>query len=279
MKLAYSSLACPTWSVEQAADAVAAYGFDGIEWRLADGEPITSLTPAAVLRRVVAATHSRQMAVPALDTSIQLVQADAEGRDAAVREAEFMVQLALDLGAPAVRVFGGPLPPGVSVEKSLAPAADVLHRVTQAGAECGVGILLETHDPAWSHSANALALVEAAGEPSAGILYDVLHPCRVGETVNQTLATLKGHVKLVHLKDGHRPDGDLEAWPLCALGEGDVPLVEILAGLHAQEYDGWYTFEWEKRWHPELADAVVALPAGIAAARALAVSATQEARA
>jgi sugar phosphate isomerase/epimerase len=265
--------------VEQAADAVAEYGFDGIEWRLADGEPITSQTPAAVIRRVVAATHSRQLAVSALDSSIRLAQADADGRDAAVREADFMVRLALDLGASAVRVFGGPLPPGVPVEKALAPAADVLHRVTEVGAECGVCILLETHDPAWSHSAHAVALVEAAGEPSAGILYDVLHPCRMGETVDQTLATLKGHIKLVHLKDGHRPEADLEGWPLCALGEGDVPLIEILARLHAQGYDGWYTFEWEKRWHPELTDAAVALPIGLATARALDVSASQGARA
>jgi sugar phosphate isomerase/epimerase len=273
MQLAYSSLACPAWSVEQAADAVAAYGFDGIEWRLADGEPITSLTPAPVLRRVVAATRSRHLAVAALDSSIQLAQADVAGRDAAVREAEFMARLALDLGAPAVRVFGGPLPLGVSVADALAPAADALRRVAHVGAAHGISILLETHDPAWSHSASAVALVEAAGEPSAGILYDVLHPCRMGETADQTLATLQGYVKLVHLKDGHRPDPDQEAWPLCALGEGDVPLGAIVAGLRAQGYAGWYTFEWEKRWHPELADPEVALPAGLARARALAASA------
>ena len=92
----------------------------------------------------------------------------------------------------------------------------------------------------------------------------------MGETTEQTLATLKGSIRDVHLKDGLRPPDGAEEWPLCALGEGNVPLLAILAGLRAQGYAGWYTFEWEKRWHPELAAPEVALPAGIAAMRSLA---------
>jgi sugar phosphate isomerase/epimerase len=272
MKLAYSSLACPGWTVEEAADAVARYGFDGIEWRLADGEPITSQTSPEVLRRVVEATRARGLRVPALDSSCQLAQVDDTGRSKSVREGEFMVDLALTLGAPAVRVFGGPLPDGVSIGKALASAAEVLRRIARHAAAHNIQVLVETHDPAWSRSATAVALTTAAGVPSVGILYDVLHPCRMGETVGQTVSTLGRLVKLVHVKDGHRPPDGSEEWPLCALGEGDVPLDSILALLQAQGYDGWYTFEWEKRWHPELAEPEVALPAGAAYVRALAAS-------
>ncbi|HZC76794.1 MAG TPA: sugar phosphate isomerase/epimerase [Ktedonobacterales bacterium] len=272
MKLAYSSLACPGWTVEEAADAVARYGFDGIEWRLADGEPITSQTSPAVLRRVVEATQARGLRVPALDSSCQLAQVDDAGRSKCVREGEFMVNLALTLGAPAVRVFGGPLPDGVSIDEELAPAAEVLRRIAQHAAAHDIQILLGTHDSAWSRSATAVALTIAAGMPSVGILYDVLHPCRMGETVEQTVSTLGRHVQLVHVKDGHRPPDGAEEWPLCALGEGDVPLDRILALLQEQGYDGWYTFEWEKRWHPELAEPEVALPAGVAYLRARAAS-------
>jgi sugar phosphate isomerase/epimerase len=272
MKLAYSSLACPDWTVEEAANAVACFGFDGIEWRLADGDPITSRTSAAVLRRVIAATHARGLSVPALDSSCQLVQDDVDGCSKSVREGEFMVDLASHLGAQALRVFGGPLPQDLSVREALPAAADVLRSIARYAARHGIHILLETHDPAWSHSANAAALVETAGEPNIGILYDVLHPCRMGEPAEQTVCALQRHIKLVHLKDGHRPPNDSEGWPLCALGEGDVPLGRIVARLHAHGYDGWYTFEWEKRWHPELAEPEQALPAGAAFLRALAAS-------
>ena len=272
MKLAYSSLACPGWTVEEAADAVTRYGFDGIEWRLADGEPITSQTPESVLRRVSEATRSHSLSVPALDSSCQLVQADAAGRSAAIREGERMVNLAINLDAPAMRVFGGPLPDGASLDEALTPAAEVLRAIARYAAPHGIHILLETHDPAWSRSANAMALMEAVGEPNVGILYDVLHPCRLGESVEQTLSTLGRHIELVHVKDGHRPPDGSEVWPLCALGEGDVPLDRILSMLYAQRYGGWYTFEWEKRWHPELADPEMALLAGAASVRALAAS-------
>jgi sugar phosphate isomerase/epimerase len=272
MKLTYSSLACPAWTVEEAADAVARYGFDGIEWRLADGQPVSPQTPAPVLRRMVEATRSRGLRVPALDSSCRLVQPDAASRSQTVQEGEFMVDLAVELGTPALRVFGGPLPDGVSAGEVIPAAAEVLRSLVRYGAAKGVRILLETHDPAWSRSSQAIALLEAAGEPNIGILYDVLHPCRMGEPVEQTLSTLGRQIELVHLKDGRRPADGSEEWPLCAIGEGDVPLGTILAALQAHGYDGWYTFEWEKRWHPELAEPELALPAGSASIRALATA-------
>jgi sugar phosphate isomerase/epimerase len=275
MQLAYSSLACPDWTVEEAADAVARYGFDGIEWRLADGEPITSQTPAAAVQRVIAATQAHGLRVPALDSSCQLVQPDADGRAKTVREGAFMVELAANLGTRALRVFGGPLPHEVSVREALAPAAEVLSSIARDAQAHGIDVLLETHDSVWSQSANAVALVEATGASNVGILYDVLHPCRMGEPVEQTLATLDRRIKLIHVKDGRRPpDGSEESaeWSLCALGEGDVPLATLLARLHAHGYDGWYTFEWEKRWQPELAEPEQALPAGAAFLRELAAS-------
>ena len=50
MKLALSSLACPAWTIEEAATAAARYGYEAIEWRLADGETIEPDAPAEVRR-------------------------------------------------------------------------------------------------------------------------------------------------------------------------------------------------------------------------------------
>lgn len=50
MKLAYSSLACPTWTVEEAVAAATRFGYEAIEWRLADGE---LLEPEIALPQVV----------------------------------------------------------------------------------------------------------------------------------------------------------------------------------------------------------------------------------
>ena len=52
MRLAYSTLACPRWSIEEAVAAAVRYGYDAIEWRLADGAIIEPGTPVSVRRRL-----------------------------------------------------------------------------------------------------------------------------------------------------------------------------------------------------------------------------------
>ena len=46
----------------------------------------------------------------------------------------------------------------------------------------------------------------------------------------------------------------------CLAGDGDVPLRSILEVLSDAGYDGWITFEWERKWHPELPPPEVAFP-------------------
>ena len=41
---------------------------------------------------------------------------------------------------------------------------------------------------------------------------------------------------------------------------GDVPVPEIVAQLRADGYDGYYSFEWEKKWAPEIEEPEVAFP-------------------
>ena len=61
-------------------------------------------------------------------------------------------------------------------------------------------------------------------------------------------------IKACHHKDGH---------PHQHPHEGDIPVETILHYLKEQGYDGYLSFEWEKKWHPELPDPEVAFPAYI----------------
>ena len=100
-RIAVSNLAAPEWTLERMLAAVREYGYDGLELRLLDGEPIDALSLDAGTRRAVGTTLARA-AVPlvCLDTSIEL----ARPFD---RELPAAVELACEWGAPAVRVFGG----------------------------------------------------------------------------------------------------------------------------------------------------------------------------
>jgi sugar phosphate isomerase/epimerase len=43
-------------------------------------------------------------------------------------------------------------------------------------------------------------------------------------------------------------------------GDGTVPIRLIVKVLVASGYEGYYSFEWEKAWHPEIEEPEVAIP-------------------
>jgi predicted xylose isomerase-like sugar epimerase len=43
------------------------------------------------------------------------------------------------------------------------------------------------------------------------------------------------------------------------MGQGEVPIFEAVDALSKSGYKGYYSFEWEKLWHPELEDPETAL--------------------
>jgi sugar phosphate isomerase/epimerase len=183
------------------------------------------------------------------DTSIELARPFAHELPAAL-------ELASQWGAPAVRVFGGDGGELDSIARRLEPA---LARAE----ELGVTIVLETHD-AFASAVRVGELLQRVGSPWLAALWDLHHPYRVGEAPADVLRALGQRIYLVHVKDARRR-GD--GWELVPLGEGDVPVRESLAALDAAGYDGWLTVEWEKRWHPELAEPEVALPREVATLR------------
>ena len=208
-----------------------------------DGEPIDPLSLDDATRRLVGTMLARA-AVPlvSLDTSIELARPFE-------RELAAALELAAEWGAPTVRVFGGASPVLDDIAQRLQPGLG-------RAAELGVTIALETHD-GFSSAVLVGELLQLVDSGSFAALWDVHHPYRVGESPREVLRALGSRIHLVHVKDARRHGDD---WDLVPLGEGDVPVRESLVALEAAGYGGWLTVEWEKRWHPELAEPEVALP-------------------
>jgi len=51
-----------------------------------------------------------------------------------------------------------------------------------------------------------------------------------------------------------------EKWLFTLLGEGTLPVREMLATLGKAGWNGWISVEWEKKWYPEIAEPDVVLP-------------------
>jgi sugar phosphate isomerase/epimerase len=260
MKLAFSTLACPDWTLEQCVAAAHDYGYDGIELRLIDGE---LLSPNADITRIKRALGT--LPVCCVDSSVSLAQPNAETRTMQIATGQALIDIAAALGAPYLRVFGTP-PAHTSRHLAIEVATQTLTALARYASSRRVTVLLETHD-AFCASADVASVI--GEQPGAGALWDLLHPFRIGEPTEHTLQTLGARIRHVHIKDGHRTADGSPNWPLCLLGEGDVPTADILKTLHDGGYTGWLSVEWEKKWHPHLAAPEIALPQHIAQLRAM----------
>ena len=124
----------------------------------------------------------------------------------------------------------------------------------------GVAIGVETHDD-FSSSSVVAQLLEETDPEWVGAVWDSHHPHRMGEPPADVYGNLGRRILLAQVKDARRTardDGD--DWELVLLGEGEVPVREMLGLLAAGGYPNWISVEWEKHWHPEIAEPEVALP-------------------
>lgn len=255
MKLAYSTLAAPGWTFEQAVEAVSSYGYEGIEIRLLDGEVVPPDLSAQERQRVERVLQDADVPAVALDTSLRAVGTPDD--DAFQREIEAYADMAAQWGAPTLRVFGGPLPEDPTERaKALDEGARRLERAARIGQDRGVRVAVETHDSL--SSAKTLAeLLGRVEDPWVGAVYDSHHPHRMGETPTEVFELLGPRVMLLQVKDARRA-GD--GWDLVLLGEGEVPVRELIELLPRYGYDDWISVEWEKKWHPEIPEPEEALP-------------------
>ncbi|MFA7188640.1 MAG: AMP-binding protein [Sphaerochaetaceae bacterium] len=79
-------------------------------------------------------------------------------------------------------------------------------------------------------------------------LWDMHSTFGHGESAESTICNLGAYVKLVHAGDC-----DASGTP-CLLGEGDLPLEEMMEALSSVNYDGFISFVWNPEWFPELSD-------------------------
>ncbi|MBH5334993.1 sugar phosphate isomerase/epimerase [Streptomyces pactum] len=244
MKLAFSTLGVPGLPVPEVVELATAHGYHGVELRAHPEEPVHPGLGRADRERV--AETFRSAGVEILAVSGYAHAAGPGPDEPVVAELRELTALAADLGARYVRVFpgGGDSPPA----EADATAARRLAVAGPYAAERTVRLLLETHD---SHRTGAAVarVLNAAGPVDAGAVWDVMHPWLGGEEPADTLAALASRLGYVQLKDIASAE---DTTPL-PLGAGVLPIAEVVELLSRSGWDGWLSWEYERRWYPQAA--------------------------
>jgi sugar phosphate isomerase/epimerase len=263
MKFTLNTLGAPGWDLETTARNARAYGYAGIDLRLLDGEVITLDSVRSNRARLRTLFPPDELPIAVLATSTRLATRDPAIRQQTLDEGRQWIDLAAELHVPVIRFFAARNPPELDLEASIQAVGEMLALLGEHMPNGGVRIGVETHDEFASARtvANALKL---APNPDVGAIWDMWHTNRVGESPAEALAALDGRVINVHLKDARRT---ADGWQLILLGDGDIPVKDGLRLLEQGGYADFVSVEWEKKWHPEIAEPEIAFPQHIAVLR------------
>lgn len=173
------------------------------------------------------------------------------------------IEIADLLGAPYVRSLGGEVSSDEwdhHRNETIDRLAAYLRKGIDLTSGSDVTVLQSTHG-SFSHGESAAAVVNRVDSERAGVLWCVVHPFEIGESLDVTWSAVKSRVKLVHVKDA--VTGIIgKTWELRPLGEGDLPIEAVLRLLAQNGFRGHVSLEWEKHAKPNLADSEPVLSRG-----------------
>ena len=258
LPLAFSTLGCPAWEWKKVLDFAQANGYAAIELRGVMGDMDLPARPEFAPGRIaqgIQEVANHGLKISDLGASAEMHVADPAQRAKQFADARKFIDLAAALGVPYVRVFGnkmeGPR------EEVIARVADGLHQLGEYAAPRGVTVIIESHGD-FVESPLLKEVLTRADSKGVALLWDAHHTFVDGhEQPERTVAELGQWIRHTHLKDSVQ-DGKDRRYVLT--GRGDVPVERQVLALRKIGYKGYYCFEWEKKWHPEIQEPEVAFP-------------------
>ena len=233
------------FSWDEALDLAGEMDFSGVE--LYNMQTVPSLTErgGAFHKYNVAATvralRDRKLAIPCFDTSC-----DVSAPNDCVPTLEALLALADEARVPYVSA--------IAHEEDEALVRARLDQLLPAAEAHGVTLLLKTSG-IYADTARLRALMDDYASDYLGALWHMHHPYRDrGESPDTTIKNLGAYVKHVHLRDSD------DATHYNLVGEGTLPIAELMRALGSIDYDGFISLEWKPEWMEELPDAEVIFP-------------------
>lgn len=281
MKLAGHTMGTPEYSLDDAMRLFKSIGLDGAEIIVQDRYKCALAEKSSIseLQHVRELADSLGLEISCLtpyyshfnSSDDSLRQHDMEGIRTVVEYAEI-------LQAPCVRIYGGNISSDTTDNEEemysrLVESLQVLGNFAHAH---GVRLAVENHFNTMTVSARqSIEISRRIGNPAVGILYDQANLAFTGNEDFQEAVSLQGEkIYYVHVKDlifrskDHtfsssdvsHPDENERNVTTRIVGEGILDWQSILQILKDRGYDGWLSFEYERRWHPlDIPDAAIGM--------------------
>ena len=246
LKYAFMSFSSPQSSLLEMLTMAQRYGYAGIEPRVEAGHA-HGIEPDCDAHSRNAALQQAQdagIAICCIATSCRF--ADPATAVQNVELAHRCIDLASDVGAQRMRVFGGQLPDGYKRDAAINLVASSMTLLAQHASERKVTVCIETHDD-WCNPAHVAEVMSLVNHPSIAVNWDIMHPVRQGNSsMDESYSILRPWIRHVHFHDGLLRTDDTILKPV---GMGEIDHRRAVQLLCSNNYTGYLSGEWIG-WEP-----------------------------
>jgi len=258
--LSFSTLGCPDWTFDRILDFARENGYSGIEIRGIQRQLDLSQSPhfnnAANILTSRKLMEDKGLRFVDLGSSAELHHVEGPVRQKNLDEVRRFIDLAHQLHCPYIRVFPNNLPKDQDRDATMDLIIQGLLVSGKYAEGSDVTVLMETHGEL-TQTKDLEKIMRSAKHPHVGLVWDIVNMWSVTkEPPAEVYPKLKDYIRHTHIKDLRFVDGK-EQYVL--LGKGEAPIFEGIDALANGGYKGYYSFEWEKLWHPEIGEPEIAL--------------------
>lgn len=258
--LSFSTLGCPDWTFQQITDFAVQHGYKGIEvrglQRQMDLTKCPEFNTEESRKATMALMKKKGLAFINLGSSANLHFAEGAEREKNLAEGRRFIDLAQQVNCPYVRVFPNKFPKEQDRSTTIGLIVKGLLELGDYAKTKNVSVLMETHGDVVK-IADLEEIMRLAEHTNVGLVWDPSNMWTVTkEPPADAYKQLKKYIRHTHIKDA-KLSGDKLDYKF--LGKGDVPIFEAIDTLVKDGYKGYYSFEWEKMWHPEIEEPELAI--------------------
>ncbi len=258
--LSFSTLGCPDWSFQQIIDFAVQHGYQAIEvrgiQRQLDLSKCNEFNSPQNIEATKKMMKKKGLRFINLGASTYLHLAEGAEREKHMAEARRFIDLAQQINCPYARVFPDNFPKDQEKKVTMDLISKGLVHLGDYAKNKNVMVLMETHGEVVKMD-DIEKIMQLASHPNVGLIWDVSNMWTITkEPPVEVYKKLKKYIYHAHIKDAKMVDGKHQ---YTLLGKGEVPIFEAIDVLSKGGYKGYYSFEWEKLWHPEIAEPEIAL--------------------
>jgi len=237
MNLSFSTNRWGDISLESFIDIAKEYKFQGIE--IHDINEVTTEQASEINHKLL----ENKIKISCIDMVSDVA---GDNVDDSVSEFTQCVDMCITLHTPYIRI------------KAVSPNEDnVLSFIQKAlpiAEKNNIVILVETVGM-YADTSKLIELLNSFACDNLAALWDLHYPYREhNESPETTVKNLGAYIKHVHMKDS---DGE-NSYNL--VGEGSLPIADIMNALRSINYDGFISIEWDPSWDSEIAELDIIFP-------------------